>query len=94
MKFVSVRDLRLKPAQVWQWLHESGQLVLTSNGKPFAMMIETDEDHLDKDVMDLARIRARGALSKIRRHAQETGLDRWTDDEVEALVRESRDAAR
>jgi antitoxin (DNA-binding transcriptional repressor) of toxin-antitoxin stability system len=34
VEFVTIRDLRLKPAEVWDKLRRQRELVLTSNGRP------------------------------------------------------------
>jgi prevent-host-death family protein len=44
MEFVTIRDLRLKPAEVWDKLRRQRELVLTSNGRPVAVMAGVRED--------------------------------------------------
>lgn len=90
MKFVSVRDLRVRPGTVWQWLREAGPLVLTSNGKPFAMIAQTDEEHLVDDVMELERSRARAAVSRIREQARKAGTSTLSDGSIQAIVDDAR----
>lgn len=36
MTFVSIRDMRTRPGEVWQQLQAEGDLILTSSGRPFA----------------------------------------------------------
>ncbi|NLF09164.1 MAG: type II toxin-antitoxin system Phd/YefM family antitoxin, partial [Pirellulaceae bacterium] len=38
MKFVSVRELRARSADVWRQLSEEPDMVVTSNGKPVAIL--------------------------------------------------------
>ena len=38
MRFVSVRDLRGNSAQVWRLLADEKEMVITSNGKPVAIL--------------------------------------------------------
>ncbi|NTW89032.1 MAG: type II toxin-antitoxin system Phd/YefM family antitoxin, partial [Desulfobulbaceae bacterium] len=38
MKFLSVRDLRGKSAQIWKDLPEEREMVITSNGRPIAIL--------------------------------------------------------
>jgi antitoxin (DNA-binding transcriptional repressor) of toxin-antitoxin stability system len=44
MKFLSVRDLRSKSADVWKGLAEERELVVTSNGRPIAILSVVTED--------------------------------------------------
>jgi hypothetical protein len=74
MKFASIRDLRVKPGEVWKAL-EKDDVVLTSNGKPFAVLTRTDGESLETLLSTLRRSRAQAALGEIRRTAREKGLD-------------------
>ncbi|RPI70123.1 MAG: type II toxin-antitoxin system Phd/YefM family antitoxin, partial [Geobacteraceae bacterium] len=38
MKFLSVRDLRGKSAQVWKELPAEREMIITSNGRPIAIL--------------------------------------------------------
>ena len=59
MRFVTVRDLRNKPAQIRRSLLEEKDIVLTSNGKSFAIVTLTSEDTL-KTWLDTAYSGRRG----------------------------------
>ncbi len=39
MKFVSSRELRINPGAVWHLLRQEKDLVITSNGKPVAVLV-------------------------------------------------------
>ncbi|MCB2263856.1 MAG: type II toxin-antitoxin system Phd/YefM family antitoxin [Candidatus Thiosymbion ectosymbiont of Robbea hypermnestra] len=41
MNFVSVRDFRTESGAVWEKLAQQHELVVTRNGKPFAVLTET-----------------------------------------------------
>lgn len=58
MKFVTIRDLRLKPAEVWDKLREQHELILTSNGRPVAVIAGVGEDDVEETVVALRRARA------------------------------------
>lgn len=90
MKFVSVRDLRIKPGEVWQLLKKGKELILTSHGKPFALMVETDEAHLEHLLAEWRRVQARVSVSQIRERAQKLGLDRLSDKEIDEIVQKAR----
>ena len=48
MRFVSVRELRGKSAAIWKELAEEKDLVVTSNGKPIALLSATSEELLEE----------------------------------------------
>lgn len=66
MKFVTVRDLRGRPGQVWKKLAEERDLVLTSNGKPIAILTSIRENSLEETLSTLRRARARRAVREIQ----------------------------
>ena len=47
MNFVSVRELRSRSAAVWQALDEERHLVVTSNGRPVALLSATSPETFD-----------------------------------------------
>ena len=46
MKFLSVRDLRGKSAQIWKELPGEREMVVTSNGRPIAILAAITEKTL------------------------------------------------
>ncbi len=53
MKFITVRDLRGRPSEVWTKLSRDKELVLTSNGKPIAILSAVSEDTLEGSLVAL-----------------------------------------
>ena len=49
MEFMPVRSLRDTPKEVWNQLAQDGEIVITNNGKPAALMI----DLVGKDVFSI-----------------------------------------
>lgn len=43
MKFITVRDLRARPAKIWEDLGKEENIVITSNGRPLALLTGVDE---------------------------------------------------
>ena len=66
MKFVSVRDLRLKPGKVWKMAKEERDVVLTVNGRPVAILTGVDEDSFEAEVEAIRRARALQALESLQ----------------------------
>jgi len=90
MRFVSVRDLRAKGRQVWRELESEKELVVTSNGRPIALLTGVNEENFEQILRDLRRARALRAIDEMQRASARAGLDRMVDEEIEAEVREAR----
>lgn len=86
MKFVTVRDLRNKPGQIRQSLSKEKDIVLTSNGRPFAIITLTSEDELEKSLVMMRRIRAENAVNSIQKNSIEKGKDKISIDEINAEI--------
>lgn len=86
MRFITVRDLRNKPAQIRQTLLKEKDIVLTSNGKPFAIVTLTSEDMLEKNLAMMRRIRAERAVASMQKRSMEIGNDRLSLDEINAEI--------
>jgi prevent-host-death family protein len=90
VEFVTIRDLRLKPAEVWDKLRRQQEIILTSNGRPVAVIAGVREDNVEETVVALRRARAQAAVSRLRRAAAESGVDRLSEAEVESEIAEVR----
>ena len=90
MKFVSVRELRNRTSQVWRDLAQERDLVVTSHGKPIAIMSATDEDSFERSLSEIRRSRARAALGEIHRDAARRGLDRLSIDAIDSEIEAAR----
>ncbi len=94
MRFVSVRDLRGRSAEIWKQLAKFREMVLTLNGKPIAIISSTSEDLLEKNLAELRKARAIAALDAIQAESVRRGLDRMTMEEIDAEIQEVRRAQR
>ncbi len=90
MKFVSVRDFRLKPGQVWERLGREGEMIVTSNGRPIALLIPVNEDNFEQTVAALRRSRVLMALEGMQRASLAAGTDRMSEAEIEAEIKAAR----
>lgn len=90
MKFVTVRDLRGKTSELWKQLELERELVVTSNGKPIAVMSATDEDSFEACLWALRRSRANDALTQLQRGSAARGLSELTPEGIEAEIQKSR----
>ena len=92
MRFVTVRDLRNKPAQVRQSLKKEKDIVLTSNGKPFAIITLTSEESVEKNLSMMRRIRAENAMASMQKRSMALGNDNLSIDEINAEINAVRKA--
>ncbi|HUM03519.1 MAG TPA: type II toxin-antitoxin system Phd/YefM family antitoxin [Thermoanaerobaculia bacterium] len=70
MKFVTIRDLRGRPGQVWKKLAEGRELVLTSNGKPIALLSPVTEESFERDLAALRRARLAETIRSIQKESK------------------------
>ena len=92
MRFIPVRDLRIRPGEVWKMLSKEDNVIITSNGRPKALMIEVDEGNIEESMAVLRRAKALMALEGIHRTAVTSGLSKMTDREIEEEIQASRRA--
>lgn len=90
MKMISSRELAARPGRVWGILRESGTVVVTKDGKPRGILLETSAETLLEDVHEQVCARARRAVSAIRRESAVRGLDRLLPAEIDAEIAAAR----
>ena len=87
MKFISVRDLRGKSAEVWKDLPAEREVVVTSNGRPIAILSAVNESNLEESLSAIRQARAAEAVMSLQRRSVERGTDGVTMEEVDAEIR-------
>jgi antitoxin (DNA-binding transcriptional repressor) of toxin-antitoxin stability system len=87
MKFLSVRDLRGKSAQVWKELPKEREMVITSNGRPIAILAAISESNLEESLTAFRQARAVGAAANLQRRSVDQGTDRITMDEIDTEIK-------
>lgn len=90
MKFISIRDLRNQSGVIQRTVSED-TVTLTSNGKPFALVIglKECEDPAQLDRL-IRQARAQWALSRIRAAARKNGTDKLSMEEIDEEIRATR----
>jgi antitoxin (DNA-binding transcriptional repressor) of toxin-antitoxin stability system len=92
MRFISVRDLRGKSAQTWKLLGKVKEMIITSNGKPIAIISATSEETLEESLAAIRTARAMTAVEAMQTKSVETGKDRLSLDEINAEIQAERKA--
>jgi hypothetical protein len=86
MKFLSTRELRNRPGYVRD-LAQKDDLVLTTNGKPIAILLGIEEDELEETARAIRQAKAQLALSRLRKQAARRGADRMPPRAIDAEIR-------
>jgi antitoxin (DNA-binding transcriptional repressor) of toxin-antitoxin stability system len=90
MKFVTIRELRSKTATVRRDLDQEREIVLTANGRPFAVLARVEPESVEEELQAIRRARAKVAVDRIRAGAKAKGLDRLTAGEIDTIITEVR----
>ncbi len=87
MKFLSVRDLRGKSSQVWKDLTKQKEMIITSNGRPIAILSSINEDNLEQVLSAFRRARAVEAVATIQYESTVKGTDKFTMEDIDAEIK-------
>jgi len=90
MSFVSFRELRTSTAKINDMLTDNGKIVVTSNGKPTAVMIQVNENDFEETLAVLNQIKLTRAINNLRTSAQRSGAAEMTLEEINAEIALSR----
>ncbi|MBI5026230.1 MAG: hypothetical protein HZC12_05795 [Nitrospirae bacterium] len=92
MKFVTVRDFRIKPGTVWSDLEKNEEVVITSKGKPIALLTGVSNVTFDDTLTVLRRAKAELAVSRMRKTSLKKGLPKLTTKDIEVEIKAARKA--
>ena len=92
MKFVSVRELRGNSAEIWRRVNREHELVITSNGRPIAVLSKVSEEDLEESLAAIRRARAMQAVTAIQLSSMRAGRHRMSAESVEAEIKAVRRA--
>ena len=90
MKFVSVRDLRGKSAEVWRDLPNEREMIITSNGRPIAILAAISESNLEESLAAFRQARAVEAVATLQRRSADQGTGNITMDQIDAEIKSVR----
>jgi len=81
MEFIPYRMLRNEPTALRKKLEDEGELVVTVDGKPFAVMIDiASSDNMDDILLMVSRLKAQMAARAIRSQARRDGLNKLSEE--------------
>ena len=90
MKFLSVRDLKTKSSQIWKDLPDQKDMVITSNGRPIALLSSINENNLEQVLSAFRQARAIEAVTSIQYESVRKGTDKITLEEINNEIKSVR----
>ncbi len=87
MKFISVRDLRGKSADVWKDLPAEREMIITNNGRPVAILATVNESNLEESLSAFRQARAVDAAASLQRRSVEQGTDGITMEDINVEIK-------
>lgn len=91
---VTYRELRNTPGRVWERLASRDVLTLMAEGVPRAILVPVEGGDVRSAQEAYTRGRALLAAARLRRQARASSVSNMTLDEINALVRATRDERR
>lgn len=88
MKFISIRDLQTNSFQIWEELPDQQDMVITSNGRPIAILSSVTEDNLEQILSSFRQARAMQAVNAIQYESARKGTDNISMDEIDDEIKE------
>jgi len=90
MRFITIRDLRSNTAKLREDLDAEREVVVTANGRPFAIMTRVDGDNVEEEISAIRSARAQAAVRRIRAKTKAEGLDQLSMDQIDSIIAKSR----
>ena len=90
MQFVPYRDLRIEPSALRKKLASEGELIVTVDNKPFAVMISLGDEDVQEILLMVSRLRAQMAARSIRSRARREKVDKISLKNINGLIQKTR----
>jgi antitoxin (DNA-binding transcriptional repressor) of toxin-antitoxin stability system len=84
----------MRSSAIWQQLDQDGYMVVTSNGKPVALLSSVKDNDLDEYIQTVKRARAILAINRMQEKSVKDGRDKLTDEEIGAEIQAVRRSRR
>ncbi len=94
LKWLTTRELVGHPGAVLNALPKDGAALLTTNGKPRALLLPVDEASFLEDVTAVIGYLAEQGAQRARAKAVAEGRDQMSDEAIEAVIAKPRAARR
>jgi len=94
MSTISVTDLKRKPAKQWLKSVGKGELVITSNGQPVALLLGTTGSSMESTRALVRSVRALQAQTALQQAAVTSGTAGLSSADIDAEIAAARRARR
>jgi len=84
LEFLTVRDFRTSPKNAWEKLSQNGEVVITNNGKPTALMLNIEDGSFEDLSKAVRQAKTMMSINNMRLIAEKNGY--MTDDEINAEI--------
>lgn len=90
MDYIAVNELK-RPREVRKRLAAAEEMILTSNGRPMAVIMYVDAEDDPEDVLTAAReARSQIALRRIREQARRSGAATMSSETIDGVIAAAR----
>jgi len=90
MHFLTIRDFRNKSAQIQRKLPIEKEMVLTSNGRPIAILSSISPETLEETLAIIRKSRAILAVDMIQSSSEKSGLSKMSLKEINTQIEAER----
>lgn len=87
---MSSREIRVNPKPAIEAAKDGDEVVITSRGKPVALLVGVADGDLEETLRFFRRAKAQAAVSRMRDSAEQGGLADMDQAEVEAEIAAAR----
>lgn len=91
MKFITVRDIRTTPAQIWKDLPQEQEIVITNNGKPIALLTPINDSDIEETLAAVRKARAINAVNRMQFSSIKNNLSNLTMNEIDNEIKTVRE---
>lgn len=92
MKFITVRDFRTSPAQIWKQLPVEQELIITNNGKPIALLTPLSDANLEDTLKTIRKAKATSAIQKMQEISLSKGNNLLTENDIQNEINKTRES--
>ena len=90
MRFVTAKEFRDRSSALWRELATEGQVVVTLNGRPVAVVTSTDERSLGATLSDMERAKALRAMRELQQQSARSGKSNTTQAVIDREIASTR----
>lgn len=88
MNFYTVRDLRTTPKSIWENLAVDGEVIITNNGKPTAIMLDISGGNFEEMLKAIRQAKVMIAFNSMRSKTASKGY--MSEEEIQAEINAAR----